>query len=77
LVSTDDNRKTLVMQRDEARTLVNFGDQPYSFDLLEGEKLWLVSRSEVAVEGNAIELPGMTLAVLMSTTEQMEDRQVH
>jgi len=76
IVSTDDKRKTLVMQREEVRILVNFGDQLSSFDLLEGEKLCLVSRSDVEVEGNAIELPGMTLAVLMSTTEQVEDREV-
>ena len=77
MVSTDDKRKTLVMQRDEARTVVNFGDQPYSFDVLEGETLCLVSRPEIGVEGNAVELPPMTLAVLMSTTEQVEDREVH
>ena len=76
IVSTDEKRRTLVMQRDEARTLINFGDQPYSFDLLEGESLSLVSRPEVGVYGNALNLPGMTLAVLMSSTEQVEDREV-
>ena len=35
LVSTDDRRRTLVMQRDEARIVVNFGTEPYAFDLLE------------------------------------------
>jgi len=77
MVSTDDKRKTLVMQRDEARILANFGDQPYSFDLLDGESLCLISRPEIGVEGNAIELPAMTLAVLFSTTETVEDREVH
>jgi maltooligosyltrehalose trehalohydrolase len=76
MVSTDDKRKTLVMQRDEARILVNFGEQPYSFDLLDGESLSLVSRDGVDVKDNAIELPGMTLAVFLSTTEQVEDREV-
>ncbi len=77
MVSTDTLRKTLIMQREEARILVNFGEQPYSFDLLAGEKLCLVSRDEVTVKDNAIALPAMTLAVLMSTTEEMEDRLVH
>jgi maltooligosyltrehalose trehalohydrolase len=76
VVSTDDTRKTLVMQRDEVRVLVNFGEAPYSFGLLDGETLRLISRASIGVEADAIELPGMTLAVLMSTTEQVEDRQV-
>ena len=77
LVSTDDTRRTLVMQREEARTLVNFGEQPHSFSLLEGEKLCLTSREDIVASDGAIHLPGMTLAVLMSTTEQTEDREVH
>jgi len=77
MVSTDDKRKTLVMQREEARILVNFGDQPYSFDLLDKEEVHLISRPEIKAADNAIELPGMTLAVLFSTTETVEDRQVH
>ena len=76
-VSTDDVARTLVMQRDEARILVNMGAEPYGFDLLEGEELCLISRAEIGVVENRLELPGMTLAVLMSTTEQMEDRQVN
>jgi len=39
--------------------------------------LRLVSREGVGVKDNKIELPGMSLAVLMSTTEQAEDREVH
>ncbi|MES2390254.1 MAG: malto-oligosyltrehalose trehalohydrolase, partial [Acidobacteriota bacterium] len=74
-ISTDDVLRTLVMQRDEARILVNMGTEPYGFDLLDGEKLCLISRPEIGVQENRLELPGMTLAVLMSTTEQMEDRQ--
>ena len=76
LVSSDDKRRTLVMQREAARVLVNLGEQPQSFDLLDGEKLCLCSRDEVAVEGEAIVLPAMTLAILMSTTEQVENREV-
>jgi maltooligosyltrehalose trehalohydrolase len=75
-VSTDDARRTLVMQRDEVRVVANLGDQPYSFDLLEGETLNLVSRAGVAPQGSSMALPGMSLAILMSTAEQTEDRAV-
>ena len=75
-VSTDDERQTLVMERDEARILINFGEQPYTFDLVQGEKLELVSRENVRAEEHFINLPPMTLAVLMSTTEEVENRQV-
>jgi maltooligosyltrehalose trehalohydrolase len=76
MVSTDEARKTLVLVRDEARVVVNFGAEVYSFDLLEGEELKLVSRVGLAVEGNKIALPAMSMSVLMSTTEQAEDREV-
>jgi len=76
-VSTDETRRTLVLVRDEARIVVNLGKEAYAFDLLEGEELRLVSREGVGVKDNKIELPGMSLAVLMSTTEQAEDREVH
>jgi hypothetical protein len=36
-----------------------------------------VSRDGLTVADGKIDLPGMTLAVLMSTTEQAEDREVH
>ena len=75
MVETDDERMTLVMERDEARILVNFGKASYSFMLLPGEKLELVSREGLAVQDNAIELPPMTLAVLMSPREEVENRQ--
>jgi maltooligosyltrehalose trehalohydrolase len=78
-VWSDETRKTLVMQREEARIVANLGDLPYTFDLLNGESLTLVSREGVDVVDNGIQLPPMSLAVLMSTTEQTEDRavQVH
>jgi maltooligosyltrehalose trehalohydrolase len=77
LVSSDDTRRTLVMVRDEARVVVNLGERPYPFDLLEGEELELISRQGIGVVEGKVELPGMTLAVLMSTREQAEDREVH
>ncbi|MEO7030496.1 MAG: malto-oligosyltrehalose trehalohydrolase [Acidobacteriaceae bacterium] len=76
LVSTDGPRKTLTMQREEVRIVANFGEQMSSLYLLEGEEVCLVSRENVGAKGKAIELPGMTLAVLMSTTEQLEGREV-
>jgi maltooligosyltrehalose trehalohydrolase len=76
LVSTDDVRKTLVMQRDAVRVLVNFGERPYDFTLLDGEELSLSSREGLATKDGCLELPPMTLAVLLSTTEQVEDREV-
>jgi maltooligosyltrehalose trehalohydrolase len=76
MISTDDKRRTLVMQRNEVRVLVNFGENPNRFDLLEGETLSLMSRDGIAAKDGALELPGMTLAVLMSSTEDVEDRAV-
>jgi hypothetical protein len=64
------------MQRDEARILINMGKEPYTFGLLEGEKLELISRDEIGVIDNCLHLPPMTLAVLMSPREDVEDRQV-
>jgi maltooligosyltrehalose trehalohydrolase len=75
-VSTDSARRTLVMQREQARIVANLGDQPYPFDLLEGEELCLISREGLGPQGNTITLPAMSIAILMSTTEQTEDREV-
>ena len=73
-VDTNEEHKTLVMERDEARIVVNFGDQPYTFSLLIGERLELISREGLQVVNNCIELPPMTLAVLMSNREDVENR---
>ena len=75
-VSTDDQRWTLVMQRDEVRVVANLGKESYSVELLAEEKLCLCSRAGVALSGDRMALPPMTLAVLMCTTEQVEDRGV-
>jgi maltooligosyltrehalose trehalohydrolase len=77
LVSSDETRRTLVMVRDEARVVVNFGAEVYAFDLLDSEELKLVSREGLEAKDRRIELPGMSIAVLMSTTEAAEDREVH
>jgi maltooligosyltrehalose trehalohydrolase len=76
VVASDPVNHTLVLERDEARILVNFGEQPYSFELLAGEDLVLVSRDGIGVRDNYLEIPPMTLAVLMTTTEELENRLV-
>jgi maltooligosyltrehalose trehalohydrolase len=75
-ISSNEEKRTLVMQRDEARIVLNLGHENYEFDLLEGEELRLVSRQGLAPQGSKMTLPGMTIAVLMSSTEMTEDRQV-
>ena len=64
------------MERDEARVLINLGEMSYTFALLEGETLELISREGLGVADNHIDLPPMTLAVLMSTSEEVQNRQV-
>ena len=76
LVSSDEARRTLVLQRDEVRIVVNLGQNSCSFDLLVGEDLRLVSRDGVVVKDGSLELPGMAMAVLMSGMEEVQDREV-
>ncbi len=76
LVSADDKKPSLLMQRDEARIVVNFGKRPYAITLLEGEELVLISRSGLEARHNRLDLPPMTMAVLLSSTEESENRQV-
>jgi maltooligosyltrehalose trehalohydrolase len=76
VVGTDDKKCTLVMERDEARIAINFGKEPYSLGLLEGERLDLVSREGIDVRDGAVELPPMTMAVLLSSSEAVQNRQV-
>ena len=76
IVKRDDDLRTLMMVRDEARILINFGQECFKVPLLEGEQIALTSRSGLSVHGNRLELPSMTLAVLLSMPEDAEDRQV-
>ena len=76
VVVSDEERQTLVMERDEARILINFGKEPWKCELLKGEELRLISRDGVGPVGGSVELPGMTLAVLMSPKDAVEDRHV-
>jgi maltooligosyltrehalose trehalohydrolase len=75
-VTSDDRSKTLTMHRDEVGVLVNLGEQNYIFDVLEGDRLLMASREGVNLRGNKIDLPGMSLAVVECSREQMEDREV-
>ena len=75
-VFTDEKQRTLVMERDQARILINFGEKPCSFEMLEAEKLLLVSRDSVQPDGDRLELPPMTLAILMAPLEAYENREV-
>jgi len=75
-VSTDDSKKTVVLQRDEVRILANLGAEHSRFDLLPGEELNLISISGFGVQGSALVLPTMSLAVLISAKEQSEEREV-
>ncbi len=76
IVSSDSVRKTLMMHRDEVRVFVNFGDAPYMFDLLEGEAPALISREGVSLNGRTMTIPPVTLAILLSGTEDVENRQM-
>jgi len=75
-VSTDDVRRTLVMQRNEVRVLVNLGREVQPFDLLQQEGLFLASRYDLVQDGKHIELPPMTLAVLLCSEDAMDNREV-
>ena len=75
-VTRDDRRQTLVMVRAEARMVINLGTENYGFHLLQSERLELVSREGVGVADNLLNLPGMSFAVLMSSTEDWENQQV-
>ena len=75
-VTCDANSKILIMERDEVRLFINFGDKPYTFTLLEGERLELVSRDGLTAQDDKLELPPVTLAVMISSTYDVENRQV-
>jgi maltooligosyltrehalose trehalohydrolase len=75
-ISASEEHRTLVMQRDEVRVFVNLGEQSYAFELLEGEEVELISCENTGVQENKITLPAMSMALMLSTTEQMQNRQV-
>ncbi len=75
-VSSEEDARRLVMVREAVRVFVNFGDKPYTFELLEAEKLELISREGVTPRDGYLDLPPMTLAVLLSTMESVENRSV-
>ena len=73
-VFTDENARTIVVQREEARIVTNFGDQPYDFALLDGESLKLLSRDGITVQDGHLNLPPMTYALFLSSRQAFEDR---
>jgi maltooligosyltrehalose trehalohydrolase len=75
-VFRDSERQTLILVRDEARVIMNLGEESQSFSLLAGETLELVSRPDLPIIDERLDLPPMTLAVVLSTTEDAENRQV-
>jgi hypothetical protein len=71
-----DSLADVVLQQDEIRVVANLGAEMYRFDLPVGEELELVSATGVEVQENALSLPAMLLAVLISNTEQTEEHEV-
>ena len=63
-VFSNEKRRMLVMVRSEMRVLLNLGQQPVNFDLLEGETLKIASRQGVSVREEQVEVPPMTMAVM-------------
>ncbi|MDE1156126.1 MAG: malto-oligosyltrehalose trehalohydrolase [Acidobacteriaceae bacterium] len=77
LVSSENKSRQLVMQRDEIRIAANLGQEPWVIELLDGEELCLSSRKEqTEPQNNTITLAPLTLVVLRSTSQQVEDREV-
>ena len=63
-VSCAQDGKSLIMQRNAVRVLMNIGDEMLSKPLLPGESLKLASQSGVRLQGEQIQLPKMSLAIL-------------
>lgn len=75
-VQIDAPQKVLIMERDEARILINLGTDTHTFAVLKGEALRLSSRAGLEVRGCEMTLPPMTLAALMSPRDEVENREV-
>jgi maltooligosyltrehalose trehalohydrolase len=69
-VRIDEARRLLTMGREEVRVLVNLSERSESFDVLKFEDLKMASRPEIRLEGNSIELPPMSMAVLVSSEDE-------
>jgi maltooligosyltrehalose trehalohydrolase len=75
-VSTDDIKRTLLMQRETARIAVNLGHQEYVLELLDdGEEVCLKSSDRVRVESGQVILPPLSMAVMLSSAEAVDDRE--
>jgi maltooligosyltrehalose trehalohydrolase len=76
LVSSDHAKRTLTLQRDQMRIVANLGKETWHVEFLEGEGFCMGSRDGMTAAGG-LNLPPMSLAVLESSSETVEDRGVH
>jgi maltooligosyltrehalose trehalohydrolase len=67
-VEFDAEKRWFTMQRGEVRVLVNIGSKAVQMTMLEGERLELQSKDEVAMVEGKVVLPAMSLAVVMAGT---------
>jgi maltooligosyltrehalose trehalohydrolase len=67
-VEFDAEKRWFTMQRGEVRVLVNIGSEAVQMTVLEGERLELQSKDEVAMVEGKVVLPAMSLAVVMAGT---------
>ncbi len=65
VVSCTHDGKSLTMQRGSVRVIMNIGD-PMTASLHKGECLKLASTAGISVEGDAVHLPKMSLAILQT-----------
>ena len=63
-VSCAADNKSLTMRRGATRVVMNIGKEALSLPVREGEALKLGSRAEVALHGEQVHLPEMSLAIL-------------
>ncbi len=76
VVSVDVEQRLVILERDQARIVTNFGERSCTLPLLEGEKPVLLSRDGLTMCAKCIQLPAMTMAILMTPAEEVENRQL-
>jgi maltooligosyltrehalose trehalohydrolase len=69
-VQFDGKMMSLTMTRGSVRTLLNLGKAPVVLPVLEGEQVRLATREDISIAGDSIELPPMSLAILMIPEEK-------
>ncbi|HEX4155372.1 MAG TPA: malto-oligosyltrehalose trehalohydrolase [Acidobacteriaceae bacterium] len=68
-VECREDDKSLMMRRGSVRVLANLGDPPVMMKVLKGESIRLSSREGIAISGNEIALPGLSLVVMMAASK--------